>query len=148
MFCSSVRWYGIGDNTVRNRLDFLLICLQNLIWRIQSRLALRECGALSAPDSIGYAGGDCMLGGIARITLFPLISAAMVELLLAVMIRMIYQYLLDNAARQTWTVIQGRRFARALFGLDIKPEAESGKRVNAAAFHIGTDEIKCSNSQN
>ncbi len=77
------------------------------------------------------------LGGIARITLFPLISAAMVELLLAVMIRMIYQYLLDNAARQTWTVIQGRRFARALFGLDIKPEAESGKRVNAAIVGAG-----------
>ena len=91
--------------------------------------------------SDALAGAVCAFfawfSGLSKITIFPLISAAMVELLLAVMIRMIYQYLLDNAARRTWKVVQGRRLARALFGLDIKPEAEVGKRVNAAIVGAG-----------
>lgn len=76
-------------------------------------------------------------GGLSKLAFLPLVSAAMVDLLLAIMIRMIYQYLLDNAASRAWHIVQGRRLARALFGLDIQPKIGEGSLTGAAIVGAG-----------
>ncbi|MBQ9377673.1 MAG: polysaccharide biosynthesis protein [Schwartzia sp.] len=74
---------------------------------------------------------------LSKLTFLPLATAVIVDLLLAIMIRMFYQYLLDNAAGQAWHIVQGRRLARALFGLDIQPKAGENSRTGAAIVGAG-----------
>ncbi|MBR1760748.1 MAG: polysaccharide biosynthesis protein [Schwartzia sp.] len=87
------------------------------------------------------AGVGCALfawaNGVPKLSVLPVMAAGMVNLTLSITIRMIYQYLLDNAARKTWVVVQGRRFARTLFGLNIQPKAGEGTKTPAAIVGAG-----------
>lgn len=70
--------------------------------------------------------------------LYPaLVGIGLFNLLLAIGMRMTYQYLLDNASRQSWKILQSRRLAKTLLNVDIKPDAARWQRKNAAIVGAG-----------
>lgn len=70
--------------------------------------------------------------------LFPaLVGIGLFNLLLAMGMRLTYQYLLDNASRQSWRILQSRRLAKALLNVDIKSGMTRRQRKNAAIVGAG-----------
>ncbi len=67
-----------------------------------------------------------------------LVAAGLFNLLLAIGMRLSYQYLLDNASRQSWKILQSRRLAKDLLGVDIQPGMEKQQRLNAAIVGAGS----------
>ena len=67
-----------------------------------------------------------------------LVAAGLFNLLLAIGMRLSYQYLLDNASRQSWKILQSRRLAKDLLGVDIQPDTEKQQRLNAAIVGAGS----------
>lgn len=66
-----------------------------------------------------------------------LVGIGLFNLLLAIGMRMTYQYLLDNASHQSWKILQSRRLAKALLNVDIKPNIIKWQRKNAAIVGAG-----------
>lgn len=71
-------------------------------------------------------------------TLSPaLVAVGLFNLLLAIGMRLTYQYLLDNASRQSWKILQSQRLAKTLLNVDIKPDTGKNQRRNAAIVGAG-----------
>ncbi len=66
-----------------------------------------------------------------------LAGVAMFNLLLAIGMRLSYQYLVDNASRQSWKILQSRRLAERVLGVEIKPNEGKRQRLNAAIVGAG-----------
>ncbi len=66
-----------------------------------------------------------------------LMGIALFNLLLAIGMRLTYQYLIDNASRQSWKILQSRRLAKTLLNVDIRPDASKWQRRNAAIVGAG-----------
>ena len=65
-----------------------------------------------------------------------LVGIGLFNLVLAIGMRLTYQYLVDNASRQSWKILQSRKLAKDLLGVDIQPDTEKPKR-NAAIVGAG-----------
>lgn len=71
-------------------------------------------------------------------TLSPaLVAVGLFNLLLAIGMRLTYQYLIDNASRQSWKILQSQRLAKTLLNVDIKPGVGEKQRKNAAIVGAG-----------
>ena len=67
-----------------------------------------------------------------------LTSIGLFNLLLAIAMRLTYQYLLDNASRQSWKILQSQHLAKTLLNVDIKSEKTAKwQRKNAAIVGAG-----------
>ncbi len=65
-----------------------------------------------------------------------LVGIGLFNLVLSIGMRLTYQYLVDNASRQSWKILQSRKLAKDLLGVDIQPDTEKPK-TNAAIVGAG-----------
>ncbi len=106
------------------------------IWRYgNASLYLR----LMVADTIaGLLAHLFALGTNVPTELFPeLAGIGLFNLLLAMGMRLTYQYLLDNASRQSWRILQSRRLAKRLLNVDIKPNKGNRQKKGAAIVGAG-----------
>lgn len=119
----------------------LFLCRMKLgiyshIWRYgNAALYLR---LMIADTLAGFLAHLYALGTHVPPALFSELSGiALFNLLLAMGMRLTYQYLLDNASRQSWKILQSRRLAKTLLNVDIKPGMAKWQRRNAAIVGAG-----------
>ena len=65
-----------------------------------------------------------------------LVGIALFNLLLAMGMRLSYQYLVDNASRQSWKILQSRKLAKDILDVDVRPDRERPLK-NAAIVGAG-----------
>ena len=107
------------------------------IWRYgNAALYLR---LMIADTLAGFLAHLYALGTHVPQVMYPsLMGIALFNLLLAMGMRLSYQYLLDNASRQSWKILQSRRLAKSLLNVDIKQDnTAKWQQRNAAIVGAG-----------